>query len=101
MKAAEEREMDAHWMRQAVAAAHDARERGEVPIGTCIVGDETMLAVAGNRTHHRSGSDRTCGDRRASRSGPQGRQLPTHGCGCLFHDRTLRDVRRRLDTSES
>ncbi len=48
--AAEEREMDAQWMRQAVAAAHDARERGEVPIGTCIVVDEQILAVAGNRT---------------------------------------------------
>lgn len=50
MKAAEEREMDAEWMRQAVAAAHDARERGEVPIGTCIVADEKIVAVAGNRT---------------------------------------------------
>ncbi|MEK6283401.1 MAG: tRNA adenosine(34) deaminase TadA [Acidobacteriota bacterium] len=50
MKAVEEREIDAQWMRQAVAAAHDARERGEVPIGTCIVADEMILAVAGNRT---------------------------------------------------
>ena len=50
MTAARERELDAHWMRQALAAAHEARERGEVPVGTCIVGDETMLAVAGNRT---------------------------------------------------
>jgi tRNA(adenine34) deaminase len=37
-------------MRQALAAAVEARERGEVPVGTCIVKDETMLAVAGNRT---------------------------------------------------
>lgn len=50
MMAAEEREKDAQWMRQAVAAAHDARERGEVPIGTCIVVEEQVLAVAGNRT---------------------------------------------------
>ena len=50
MTAAEERESDARWMRQAVAAAHEARTRGEVPVGTCIVADETILAVAGNRT---------------------------------------------------
>lgn len=37
-------------MREALAAAHEARERGEVPIGTCIVSEETILAVAGNRT---------------------------------------------------
>ena len=37
-------------MRQALAAAHEARERGEVPVGTCIVAREEILAVAGNRT---------------------------------------------------
>ncbi len=37
MTAAEQRETDAHWMRQALAAADDARARGEVPVGTCIV----------------------------------------------------------------
>ena len=37
-------------MRQALAAAHEARERGEVPVGTCIVSGEAILAVAGNRT---------------------------------------------------
>src|SRR4029079_6148807 len=50
MTAAAESESDAHWMRQALAAAHEARARGEVPIGTCIVSGETILAVAGNRT---------------------------------------------------
>src|SRR6185295_15743769 len=50
MTAARERELDAQWMREALAAAHDARERGEVPIGACIVAGETVLAVAGNRT---------------------------------------------------
>ena len=50
MTAAMERETDAHWMRQALAAAHEARERGEVPVGTCIVAREEILAVAGNRT---------------------------------------------------
>jgi tRNA(adenine34) deaminase len=50
MTAAEERETDAHWMRQALAAADDARVRSEVPIGTCIVAGEAVLAVAGNRT---------------------------------------------------
>ena len=37
-------------MRQALAAAHEARGRGEVPVGTCIVNGDEMLAVAGNRT---------------------------------------------------
>ena len=50
MTAARERELDSHWMGQAVAAAFEAKERGEVPIGTCIVLDETVLAVGGNRT---------------------------------------------------
>lgn len=48
--AARESESDERWMREALAAAHEARERGEVPIGTCIVSEETILAVAGNRT---------------------------------------------------
>ena len=50
MIAVDERETDAHWMRQALAAAHEARGRGEVPVGTCIVKEDEMLAVAGNRT---------------------------------------------------
>src|SRR5258705_11724544 len=50
MTAAMERETDAHWMRQALAAAHEARELGEVPVGTCIVAGAVVLAVAGNRT---------------------------------------------------
>src|SRR4029078_9595147 len=50
MTAAAESESDAHWMRQALAAAHEARARDEVPVGTCIVIGETVLAVAGNRT---------------------------------------------------
>ena len=50
MTAARERELDSLWMRQAVAAAAEARDRGEVPIGTCILSGDTVLAVAGNRT---------------------------------------------------
>ena len=50
MTAARESETDAHWMRQALAAAEEARARGEVPVGTCIVAGEAILAVAGNRT---------------------------------------------------
>jgi tRNA(adenine34) deaminase len=48
--AADEIETDAHWMRQALAAAYEARERGEVPVGTCVVDGDSILAVAGNRT---------------------------------------------------
>ena len=50
MTAAAESESDERWMRQALLAAHDARQRDEVPVGTCIVVGETMLAVAGNMT---------------------------------------------------
>jgi tRNA(adenine34) deaminase len=50
MTAAADSESDARWMRQALLAAQDARARDEVPVGTCIVVGETMLAVAGNRT---------------------------------------------------
>ena len=57
MTAAGERETDAHWMRRALDAAHEARERDEVPVGTCIVVGEDVLAVAGNRT--RSDADPT------------------------------------------
>ena len=57
MKAARERDIDARWMREALAAANDARSREEVPVGTCIVIDEAMVAVAGNRT--RTDSDPT------------------------------------------
>ena len=53
-----ERETDAHWMREALRAADEANQRGEVPVGTCIVtgiangiaSGEAMLALAGNRT---------------------------------------------------
>lgn len=50
MTAPGEKESDAHWMRRALAAAVEARDRDEVPVGTCIVVGKTVLAVAGNRT---------------------------------------------------
>ena len=50
MSAVGESESQARWMRHALVAAHDARARDEVPVGTCIVAGETILAVAGNRT---------------------------------------------------
>jgi len=38
-------------MREALAAAVEARERDEVPVGACVVTeDDKLLAVAGNRT---------------------------------------------------
>ena len=44
-------ELDARWMREALRAAIEARERDEVPIGACVVTDEgRVLAVTGNRT---------------------------------------------------
>ena len=39
-----------HWMEQALAAAREAQARGEVPIGTCIVSEDKLVALAGNRT---------------------------------------------------
>ncbi len=50
MTAAGEIETDAYWMREALKAAHDANERGEVPVGACIVSGEAILSIAGNRT---------------------------------------------------
>src|SRR5688572_27574643 len=37
-------------MRQALAAAEEARSCGEVPVGTCVVKDNQLIAIAGNRT---------------------------------------------------
>jgi tRNA(adenine34) deaminase len=46
-----EQDRDAHWMRQALAAAIEARTRDEVPVGACVVtSDGRLLALAGNRT---------------------------------------------------
>src|SRR5438105_11740375 len=39
-----------HWMREALRAAYEARDRDEVPIGTCVVAADELIAVAGNRT---------------------------------------------------
>ena len=50
LTAADESATDAHWMRQALGAAHEARARDEVPVGVCIVSGDELLAVAGNRT---------------------------------------------------
>src|SRR5256885_10371494 len=38
------------WMREALRAAKEAGARGEVPIGTCIISGDQLIAVAGNRT---------------------------------------------------
>jgi tRNA(adenine34) deaminase len=47
---AAEMEWDERWMRHALDAAREAQERGEVPVGTCVVSGDTLIAVAGNRT---------------------------------------------------
>ena len=44
-------ETDENWMRRAVAAAKEAGELNEVPIGACVIGtDGELLALASNRT---------------------------------------------------
>jgi len=48
--AIEEQSIHERWMREAIRAAHDAAAAGEVPVGTCIVVDDELIAVAGNRT---------------------------------------------------
>ncbi len=45
-----QQDLDARWMREALSAAVEALERDEVPIGACVVMDDRILAVAGNRT---------------------------------------------------
>ena len=50
MRNAAEIAVDEHWMRRALEAAIEAQERGEVPVGTCIVSDGKLLSVSGNRT---------------------------------------------------
>ena len=37
-------------MRQALAAAREAQAGGEVPVGTCIVSGDQLVAISGNRT---------------------------------------------------
>lgn len=42
---------DERWMREALGAADEAAQRGEVPIGAVIVGaDDSLIARDGNRT---------------------------------------------------
>jgi tRNA(adenine34) deaminase len=38
------------WMREALRAAHEAESRQEVPIGACVVINDEVVALAGNRT---------------------------------------------------
>ena len=45
-----ETDFDQYWMRQALAAAREAQSLGEVPVGTCIVSENKLVAVCGNRT---------------------------------------------------
>lgn len=45
-----ESELDEQWMRLALNAAREAQAIGEVPIGVCIVSENKIVAVCGNRT---------------------------------------------------
>src|SRR4026208_1396183 len=55
-------DLDEQWMSQASAAARAAEALGEIPVGACVVSDNRLLAVAGNRT-------RTDGDPTAHAAG--------------------------------
>jgi tRNA(adenine34) deaminase len=41
---------DERWMREAIAAAEEARRAGEVPVGALVVREERVIGRAGNRT---------------------------------------------------
>jgi tRNA(adenine34) deaminase len=41
---------DARWMQEALAAALEARARGEVPVGAVVLVEGQIIACAGNRT---------------------------------------------------
>ncbi len=43
-------DLDEQWMARAIAAAHEAEDLGEIPVGACVVSEDKLLAVAGNRT---------------------------------------------------
>ena len=43
-------DLDEQWMSRAIAAAREAEALGEIPVGACVVNDNRLLAVAGNRT---------------------------------------------------
>ena len=49
MESAQEKEHEG-WMRESIRAAREAQTRDEVPIGSCVVVGDELLAVAGNRT---------------------------------------------------
>ena len=48
--AAAETDFDEHWMRQALAAAREAQASGEVPVGTCVVSENKLIAEADTLT---------------------------------------------------
>ena len=43
-------DLDEQWMAQAIAAAREAEALGEIPVGACVVSEDLLLAIAGNRT---------------------------------------------------
>jgi tRNA(adenine34) deaminase len=47
---AAEIDVDERWMRRALQSAAEAEARGEVPVGTCVVRNRELIAIAGNRT---------------------------------------------------
>ena len=50
-------DLDEQWMTRAIAAAREAEALGEIPVGACVVSENKLLAVSGNRT--RTDSDPT------------------------------------------
>lgn len=43
-------DLDEQWMARAIAAAREAEAHGEIPVGACVVSENKLLAVSGNRT---------------------------------------------------
>ncbi len=43
-------DLDEQWMARAITAAREAEALGEIPVGACVVSENNLLAVSGNRT---------------------------------------------------
>jgi tRNA(adenine34) deaminase len=50
LTAATKMDLDEQWMTRAIAAAREAEALGEIPVGACVVSENKLLAVSGNRT---------------------------------------------------
>ncbi len=60
-------EVDERWMREALALAHAAQARGEVPVGAVVVKDGAIIGRGGNAPSPTAIRPRTRRSRRCAR----------------------------------